>query len=132
MARKRKTEEEKIADGLEALARVQSRVVSANDVRVIEAFAERGIVATPRVDVFTYKAWFALGRQVRRGEKSVRVTVWLPVPDKDGTKGRMIARTAYVFHKSQTDAIEGREDRSDTAAAADIADLERLEIIAGS
>ena len=39
-----------------------------NDAKVISQFAERGIDATPRVDVFTYNIWrHQKGRQVMKG-----------------------------------------------------------------
>lgn len=115
MKRKRYTPEERRAFALEALGRATSRLASNNDGVVIAAFAERGIDATPRVDVFTYAAWQALGRQVRRGEKSVTVTTWIPLAAKEGDPkrtGGMIPRRAYVFHVSQTDPIPGAVDRS--------------------
>ncbi len=89
-----------------SLSRATSGCSLTNDLAVIAAFAARGIVATPRVDVFTFNAWKALGRSVMKGEKSVRVTTWIPVQRKatDGTKkdSGMIPRTACVFHISQT------------------------------
>jgi antirestriction protein ArdC len=64
--------------------------------------------------VFTYNAWRALGRQVRRGEHGVKVCTFVPVTDKDdkpddsGKKARRYSRpwTATVFHVSQTDPIK--------------------------
>ena len=44
------------------------------------AFTERGWApedVKPRENVFTYKAWQALGRQVRKGEKGVKVCVYI-------------------------------------------------------
>lgn len=111
MKRKRRTPEERMLDAVEALERATSGV-SENDGIVIEAFAQRGIAATPRVDVFTYRAWQAAGRQVRRGEHGVRLTVWIP---RDATaaerkrdpeaKGTMMPWHTTVFHISQTDPI---------------------------
>ena len=37
----------------------------------------------PRENVFTYHAWRALGRQVRRGEHGVKVTTWIPTERKE-------------------------------------------------
>ena len=49
-----------------------------NDAKVISQFAERGIDATPRVDVFTYNIWrHQKGRQVMKGEKSVRIVTFI-------------------------------------------------------
>lgn len=101
--------------GRESVERAQAGCSPANDARVIEAFAERGIVATPRVDVFTYNGWRGLEppRQVKRGQKGVRVTVWIPKDsetDDDKPKNRderrkMRAITAVLFHKSQTKLV---------------------------
>lgn len=89
-----------------SLNRATSGCSLTNDLAVIAAFAARGIVATPRVDVFTFNAWKALGRSVMKGEKGTRVVTWIPIQRKaaDGTKkdGGMLPRTAYVFHVSQT------------------------------
>jgi len=75
--------------------------------------------------VFTYNAWRALGRQVRRGEHGVKVVTFVSVRgrdskadvdgvatnDADGTnKGKGGYRrpwTATVFHVSQTDPVQG-------------------------
>lgn len=64
----------------------------------------------PRVNVFTYHAWLALGRQVRKGEHGVRVTTFIPMTKTDATTGEKKpigrrARGTTVFHVSQTDPI---------------------------
>ena len=91
----------------EALTRARSQTSLANDAHVIRQFAARGIPAAeirPRENVFTFKAWRALGRHVRRGEKSVKVTTYAPAGEPD-ENGRQFSRpvTACVFHISQTD-----------------------------
>jgi antirestriction protein ArdC len=74
---------------------------------------ERGIPEheiLPRVNVFVYKAWQAKGRQVRKGEKGVRITTWITMgPKKDDPKGKTARRpqSTSVFHVSQTDPITG-------------------------
>lgn len=96
----------------EALARAKSGNSTRTEMEVIAGFAARGIDATPRVDTFTYNAWKALGRQVRRGEKGVRVMTWIPINDKKteeqkrdkkNTARRLRPKMATVFHKSQTE-----------------------------
>jgi antirestriction protein ArdC len=81
---------------------------------------EKGIPESeilPRENVFTYHAWRALGRQVRRGEHGVKVITYVPVNAKDRDEAaeldpnkprRKISRPwgATVFHISQTDPIE--------------------------
>ena len=74
-----------------------------NDAKVISQFAERGIDATPRVDVFTYNIWrHQKGRQVMKGEKSVRIVTFI----EDKKTGKKRPKTACVFHISQTEALQ--------------------------
>lgn len=96
----------------EALRRAQSGNSVRNDIAVIEAFADRGLAdIRPRVNVFTYAAWKALGRQVRRGESGVKITTWIPIDAKTDDSGAVIRpggvrpKTAHVFHVTQTDLI---------------------------
>lgn len=103
---------------MEALERATTVRSLANYQTVIEEFAARGIDPEnidPQVNVLTYNAWQAKGRQVRKGEKSVCIMVWIPCKgakdsatstptDEQKTSGRMFPKKAYVFHESQTDA----------------------------
>jgi hypothetical protein len=74
-----------------------------NDLIVIREFKNRGIGATPRVDVFTYNIWkFQKGRQVVKGEKSVKVRTF--IEDEKTRKTR--CSTACLFHISQTEPVE--------------------------
>ena len=60
----------------EALDRVLSSTSTRNFPAIYGEFMARGIAESdilPRVNVFTYAAWQAKGRQVRKGEKGVRV-----------------------------------------------------------
>ena len=78
-----------------------------NDAKVISQFAERGIDATPRVDVFTYNIWrHREGRQVMKGEKSVRIVTFI----EDKKTGEKRRKSACVFHISQTDAVSTTEE----------------------
>ena len=96
--------------GLEALSRARQGNSVANYAAIYEGFAAKGIPASdiePRVNVFTYNAWRALGRQVRKGEKGVKVFTFAPVTDKD--TGDVVGKrpwTSTVFHISQTDLIQ--------------------------
>lgn len=107
---KRKTTEERIKDGKEALANILSNQSVSNFSQVIAEFMARGIPADeirPKENVFTYRAWQGLGRQVRRGEKGVKLTTWVVKPDKDDDKKfRKFPVYSTVFHVSQTDKIE--------------------------
>ena len=106
----------------EALSRAIQGQALTNWPAIIAGFIAKGIPEQdirPRENVFTYNAWRALGRQVRRGEHGVKVTTYIPVRDKespenadgaDGADGprRGTSRpwTATVFHVSQTDPIK--------------------------
>ena len=102
----------------EALLRGTRHRPNGNDTPVILAFMDRGLAESDVItfgdgqNVRTFPAWRALGRHVRKGERSVRCTVWLHVDGKeklDGKKepGRSFRKTACVFHVSQTDTIGG-------------------------
>lgn len=102
----------------------------ANLPAIFEGFAAMGIPADevrPRENVFTYHAWRALGRQVRKGVHGVKVVTWIEgkvaagagdaAPAREagqdqgegGARGFRFSRTTTVFHLSQTDPIEKPE-----------------------
>ena len=108
----------------EALSRAVSGQTLSNYPAIIRGFVEKGIPADdirPRENVFTYHAWRALGRQVRRGEHGVKVVTFVSVDragadaaesedSADGPRERRRSGgrrpwTATVFHVSQTDPI---------------------------
>jgi hypothetical protein len=85
---------------------------------IIHGFVARGIPEgdiRPRENVFTYHAWRALGRQVRKGEHGVKVTTYVPGREREevdpATGQKKVVRrsshpwTAIVFHVSQTDPM---------------------------
>jgi len=86
--------------------RAVSNVSVQNDLIVVQEFKKRGITATPRTDVFTYNTWlYKFKRQVRKGEKSVKVRT-IRDEEKNGVKtGKKRPATACLFHLSQTDSI---------------------------
>ena len=111
----------------EALTRAASGESLSNWPVIIAGFMAKGIPESdirPRENVFTYHAWRALGRQVRRGEHGVKVVTFVAVAsadskedvdgvatnDVDGTNKRKGGYrrpwTATVFHVSQTDPIQ--------------------------
>lgn len=110
----------------EALGRAVGGQSFANWPAIIAGFAAKGIPEggiRPRENVFTYHAWRALGRQVRRGEHGVKVTTFVPMEKKTGeidpatgeekrVKLGRRAWTATVFHVSQTDAIATEGNRN--------------------
>jgi antirestriction protein ArdC len=81
---------------------------------IFEGFMAKGIPESaiiPRENVFTYNAWLALGRQVRKGEHGVKVVTFIACKDKkqeekDG-KPHPYRRpwSTTVFHISQTDVM---------------------------
>jgi hypothetical protein len=108
----------------EALSRAVSGQTLTNWPAIFEGFLAKGIPEheiKPRENVFTYHAWRALGRQVRRGEHGVKVVTFVTSKgkeDKDGvatndldgtdkpkTGGSRRPWMATVFHVSQTDPI---------------------------
>jgi len=101
----------------EALSRAVGNQSLTNWPTIFAGFMAKGIREAdirPRENIFTYHAWRALGRQVRRGEHGVKITTFVAIKgkeDKDtnpGTKPKRRASrpwTATVFHISQTDPI---------------------------
>lgn len=100
----------------EALARAKGGISTANYAAIAEGFAERGIYdAMPRVNVFTYNAWKALGRQVMKGQHGVKIRTWIVCQSKktDAEGNRETykrPKTVTVFHKSQTMKIGGPDN----------------------
>ena len=87
--RTRRTPEERQADNLECLYRIQSNPSAGNFQMVYLQLEARGIPIAdidPKVNVLTYKAWLAKGRQVRKGEKSITVATWIVIEPKPGQK----------------------------------------------
>lgn len=100
----------------EALDRAQHGQSLTNYPAIIAGFLEKGIPEAdilPRENVFTFQAWKALGRVVRRGEHGVKVHTFVPMgkDEKDDETGEVkhkawkAARTTTVFHVSQTDPL---------------------------
>ena len=86
----------------EALNRAKTSQSMANYAAILAGFSEKGIDdIRPRENVFTYAAWQALGRQVKKGEKGVTVQTWLTLT-KNGEKVT-VPRKTTVFHITQTE-----------------------------
>jgi hypothetical protein len=90
----------------EALIRARSGSSAMNYQAILAGFTARGIPTgdiIPRENVLTYNAWQAINRQVKKGEKGVKVVSWIKTTDKHG--GEVIRpAAATVFHISQTEA----------------------------
>lgn len=111
-AQRRARDERRAEMERESLGRAENGQSWANYPAIMHGFTERGIPEPdiiPRVNVFTYHAWRAKGRQVRRGERGVAITTWVAVPEKRDSSGTVThpagrrPKTATVFHISQTD-----------------------------
>ena len=82
---------------------------------IFQGFAEKGIPESeirPRENVFTYDAWYAQGRYVRKGEHGVKVLTFIECESKEADvetgEKRSFRRpwTTTVFHVSQTEPIK--------------------------
>ena len=100
----------------EALTRAVSGESFSNFPAIFAGFVAKGIPESeikPRENVFTYRAWKALGRQVRQGEHGVKVATFIDCQgketDRDTGEWKVYRRpwTTTVFHISQTDALKG-------------------------
>ena len=98
----------------ESLSRARFGRSLSNYPAIIDGFMKRGIPEDeilPRVNCFTYQAWKALGRQVRKGEHGVKVCVFVDMEKKTEdketgeTKVKHFSRprSTTVFHITQTD-----------------------------
>lgn len=84
----------------------------ANYEAIFNGFAAKGIPmdeVIPRENVFTFNAWKALGRVVRRGESGVPVVTVIRCTKKDRATGEETpvrkVKTTTVFHVSQTEPL---------------------------
>ena len=102
----------------EALSRALTNESLSNYPAIFHGFLAKGISECdilPRENVFTYQAWRALGRQVRKGEHGVRICTFIPMETKktDPKTGEVKLdfssrpKMTTVFHVSQTDKREG-------------------------
>jgi len=100
---------DKITQSIESLNRAKNGDSLANYQAIMQGFADKGIAANdiiPRENVFTYNAWLALNRQVKKGEHGVKVVTWIPAKQKDNENSYMLCSRSTVFHVSQTDPIQ--------------------------
>jgi hypothetical protein len=100
----------------EALTRAVSGQSFSNFPAIFQGFAAKGIPEAdikPRENVFTFDAWKALGRYVRKGEHGVKVVTFIDCKgkelDPDTGERKLIRRpwTTTVFHVSQTEPQKG-------------------------
>ena len=99
----------------EALSRATSGLTLSNYPAIFAGFMAKGIPESeiqPRVNVFTFNAWKALGRSVRKGEHGVHVLTFIDTvkEETDEQTGEVKKRVSSrpwgttVFHISQTEA----------------------------
>lgn len=98
----------------------------ANFQAIFEGFEAMGIptdAIKPRVNVFTFNAWKALGRTVKKGEHGVKIVSVIPCTKKDPVIGEDVPvkkiKATTVFHISQTHAIDGTPDAEPTDKTSD-------------
>jgi antirestriction protein ArdC len=96
----------------EALTRASTGQSFSNYTAIFEGFMRKGIpedAIKPRENVFTYNAWRALGRQVKKGEHGVRCLTFIDCEREDKSTGeKQHSRRPWhttVFHVSQTEQI---------------------------
>jgi hypothetical protein len=96
----------------EALAKAVQGNSVANYAAIFEGFAEKGIAEDdilPRENVFTFNAWKALGRVVKKGEHGVKILTVVTRASKDKHSGeevvKKLPKTTTVFHVSQTEPL---------------------------
>jgi hypothetical protein len=105
-----------------ALQRARTSQALTNYPAIFQGFMAKGIPESeikPRENVFTFDAWKALGRSVKRGEHGVRVVTFVECsaserdPETGEEKCATYRRphTTTVFHISQTEPISEREAR---------------------
>ena len=95
----------------DALSRARTGQSLSNYPAIYQGFMAKEIQESeiePRVNVFTFAAWKAQGRVVRKGEHGVRVLTYVPIPEKVDSAGKVTRKAARrpksstVFHVSQT------------------------------
>jgi hypothetical protein len=112
----------------EALDRARTSQALTNYPAIYQGFMAKGIAESdikPRENVFTFNAWKALGRSVKKGEHGVKVLTFITCAGKvdvDQETGHVAGEfktsntyrrphTTTVFHISQTEPTSEREAR---------------------
>jgi antirestriction protein ArdC len=110
----------------EALSNAVSRQSVMNYAGIFAGFMAKGIpedAIKPRENVFTYNAWIALGRQVRKGEHGVKCVTFIPCSKTDKRTGEKESFrrpwTTTVFHVTQTEPMKDATRDTDGESYAD-------------
>src|SRR5262249_11012014 len=99
----------------EALDRARDGLSDTNYPAIYAGFIAKGIAKAdiePRENVFTFNAWKALGRSVKKGEHGVKICTFVERRDKETSE--VVSRyphTTTVFHISQTELTSERDAR---------------------
>src|SRR2546423_12429658 len=107
----------------EALDRATTGQALTNYPAIYAGFMAKGIAEAdirPRETVFTFNAWKAVGRSVKRGEHGVKVLTFIscdrttrdPSTGEEKTEGYRRPHTTTVFHISQTEPTAERGARN--------------------
>lgn len=99
---------------IESLQRAKEGTSEANYAAILAGFAAMGIPAEeiqPRENVFTFGAWLAQGRSVKKGQHGVKVATVIEKKETDTTGPVKFRRFTTVFHISQTEEGNIREPR---------------------
>src|SRR5713101_3825422 len=98
----------------DALTRAACGQTMSNYPAIFQGFIAKGISESeirPRENVFTFDAWKALGRYVRKGEHGVKVVTFIECSKENKETGAKESFrrpwTTTVFHVSQTEPING-------------------------
>src|ERR1700719_114657 len=97
----------------EALSRATSGMSVSNYPTIYGGFIQKGIPESeikPRENVFTYNAWRALGRQVRRGEHGVRVLTFIDCQAEERETGQLKERFRSSFFYNRLSHLPDRRD----------------------
>lgn len=107
----------------EALDRATTGQALTNYLAIYSGFMAKGIAESdisPRVNIFTFNAWKAKGRSVKKGEHGVKVVTFIQCdgqevrdPSTGETRRDSFRRphTTTVFHISQTELTASRAER---------------------
>ena len=98
----------------EALTRATGNQSLSNYPAIIQGFIEKGIAENdikPRINIFTFNAWKALGRSVKKGEHGVKVLTWITgqkeVENENNEKEiKKFAALEDVSYQSALDTLE--------------------------
>lgn len=97
----------------QALSNALNNNSMANYQTIFNGFIEKGINPDdikPRENVFTFNAWKALNRTVKKGEHGIKIVSVVKGSKKDkqgNDKPYSFPKNTTVFHISQTELLQG-------------------------